>query len=92
MDHRPARVHRSYHWRSALSRANTDDYIFVSGQVGFVDAKGKEVFNLARFFMSTMKDFAFHTIYNYSARMRFGCTLNLGDLIRKKKTVAQLEH
>jgi len=38
--------------------------------------------------MSTMKDFAFHTIYNYSARMRFGCPLNLGDLIRKKKTVA----
>jgi len=84
-------VHRSYHWRSALSRANADGYIFVSGQVEFVGAKGKEVFNLTKFFMSTMKDFAFQTIYNHNARMRFGCPFNLGALIRKQKTMAQLE-
>gem|GEM_PF-4044923 len=71
MDNRSARVHRSYHWRSALSRANADGYIFVSGQVEFVGAKGKEVFNFTRFSMSTMKDFAFHPIYNYSVKMRF---------------------
>ena len=40
--------------------------------------------------MSTLTDFVCHPIYNYSAKMRFGYPLNMEDLIRKKKAVAQL--
>ena len=40
--------------------------------------------------MINLIDFVFHPVYNYSAKIRFGCPLKLGDLIRKKKIMAQL--